>query len=244
MRRTSSTRLRLLDARHTRRESVGVDLFAPDHRAPPAHRRLLVRTAGETFTGLLHTALEESEALGATLDRVNLARTYGTDKLSKQLQQVARVIGARAALAAERDVFHVRLGGFDTHTDVGDVLQSKLVEVDAALSSFVLEMRTQGVWGNVAVQLASEFGRTITSNGQGTDQWLAAGFDPARVRLAVWCEPTPMCRRRLSGRRTQPLPAPDTVGSCPPQWLGRQHRRARRICPMRAGARPLPLVAR
>ena len=101
---------------------------------------------------------------------MSLGSSFGTDKLSKQLNQAARVISARGALSAERDVFHVRLGGFDTHTDVGDVLQTKLSEVDAALSSFVGEMRAQGVWGSVTILLASEFGRTITSNGQGTDQ--------------------------------------------------------------------------
>ena len=39
----------------------------------------------------------------------------------------------------------------------------------AALRSFVNEMKSQGRWDDVTVLSASEFGRTITSNGLGTD---------------------------------------------------------------------------
>ena len=38
-----------------------------------------------------------------------------------------------------------------------------------ALSTFVAEMKALGVWDNVALQSLSEFGRTMTSNGRGTD---------------------------------------------------------------------------
>ena len=34
---------------------------------------------------------------------------------------------------------------------------------------FVDEMKAQGVWENVVIQEASEFGRTLASNGRGTD---------------------------------------------------------------------------
>ena len=45
----------------------------------------------------------------------------------------------------------------------------KLVQVDDALASFEAEMRQQGLWDNVTVVQASEFGRTLTTNGLGTD---------------------------------------------------------------------------
>jgi uncharacterized protein (DUF1501 family) len=80
-----------------------------------------------------------------------------------------RIIQARGALGAGRDAFFVKLGGFDTHLDVAAGLARGLRDVDAALASFAAEMRLQGVWGNVTVVSASEFGRTLTSNGLGTD---------------------------------------------------------------------------
>lgn len=43
-----------------------------------------------------------------------------------QMQQVAGVIASREAFEAERDVFYVELGGFDTHADYRDaVVNSK-----------------------------------------------------------------------------------------------------------------------
>ena len=49
------------------------------------------------------------------------------------------------------------------------MLEENFAEIDAALASFVAEMEAQGRWGDVAVLSVSEFGRTITSNGAGTD---------------------------------------------------------------------------
>ena len=62
-----------------------------------------------------------------------------------------------------------RLGGFDTHADLDEQLATLYRSVDAALASFVAEMKALGVWERVAVQTASEFGRTMATNGQGTD---------------------------------------------------------------------------
>ena len=42
-------------------------------------------------------------------------------------------------------------------------------ELDAALREFVAEMKLLGLWESVAVQTLSEFGRTMTTNGEGTD---------------------------------------------------------------------------
>ena len=50
-----------------------------------------------------------------------------------------------------------------------EVLESNLGEIDVALRSFVGEMKAHRRWKDVAVISTSEFGRTITSNGLGTD---------------------------------------------------------------------------
>ena len=63
---------------------------------------------------------------------------------------MAKVITVRSMLQNERDVFAVNIGGFDTHSDVHEVLQEKFGEMDQALKSFVAEMKKQGIWGNVA----------------------------------------------------------------------------------------------
>ena len=79
------------------------------------------------------------------------------------------MIKARSLLNAERDVFIVTIGGWDSHNTLTDTEFLPLQKLNAGLTSFAQEMKAEGVWGNVVVPVTSEFGRTITSNGAGTD---------------------------------------------------------------------------
>ena len=90
-------------------------------------------------------------------------------KFVGQLEQVANVISARHAFEAERDIFFVEMNGFDTHNDEFDTVNTKFNDINVGLSLFVDEMKAQGVWDQVVVQSLSEFGRTVTTNGRGTD---------------------------------------------------------------------------
>ena len=101
------------------------------------------------------------------LDRAATTTTAEQRAVSRILLQAT--FGLRGPLRAERDAFYVSLGGFDTHSDIEATLQERLAWVDNALNSFTTEMRSLGVWDKVTIQIASEFGRTITSNSLGTD---------------------------------------------------------------------------
>merc|ERR1719473_1377067 len=107
--------------------------------------------------------------MGANLESVNLTQPFGGDSISRQLAQVARLIATRGLASMEREAFFVQLGGFDMHNEVNESLAEKLAEVDAALSSFVAELQALGVWEDTVVVSASDFARTLTSNGLGTD---------------------------------------------------------------------------
>eukprot|EP01049_Picozoa_sp_SAG25_P001378 SAG25_NODE_60_length_18113_cov_233.489952_11_plen_237_part_00 len=111
-----------------------------------------------------------TEVMGRILDGATVSATFdGAEQLAMQLKQVARLISARNQTEAEREVFVVKLGGFDTHTDEEGQLSDLLTIVNGALTSFVTEMQTQGVWDSVTIAQISDFGRTIPSNGLGTD---------------------------------------------------------------------------
>jgi uncharacterized protein (DUF1501 family) len=88
------------------------------------------------------------------------------NNLADQFEQVARAIKARTALGANRGSFFVRIGGFDTHGSLTR-LTELMGQVDGALGAFEAEMKVQGMWDNVVVVTASDFGRTMTSNGAG-----------------------------------------------------------------------------
>lgn len=118
--------------------------------------------------GTLGTALAGQPALGTPFD---------TGSLSAQLQMVAKLIAVRQALGAKRQVYFVSIGGFDLH----DLLVTKhpelLKQVNDAMASFYAATVELGVADQVTTFTASDFGRTLTSNGDGSDHgWGAHHF--------------------------------------------------------------------
>ena len=124
----------------------------------------------ETWSSALSVAIDLSETLGDALggSSLHLPWTKDTD-LARQFKQVARLIKAHETLGKDRQTFYVTIGGLDTHDSVGTVLNEALEEVNDAIDLFVKEMKAQGKWDDVTIIAASEFARTITSNGAGTD---------------------------------------------------------------------------
>jgi uncharacterized protein (DUF1501 family) len=98
-----------------------------------------------------------------------LTTVFPDSALGRQLVMVARVIAVRDLLAMRRQIFLVAIGGFDTH-DVQNTAQPGLLGgVSAALAAFDAAMTELGVGSDVTAFTMSDFGRTLTSNGDGTD---------------------------------------------------------------------------
>lgn len=124
-----------------------------------------------------HRALDSHAALAAalagsetTFDAVLPDSVDGRKRsLNQQLKMVARLIGARAALGLKRQVFLVSLGGFDNHDQLLDRHPALLTQVGEALAGFQQAIDALGVAPQVTAFTASDFGRTMTSNGGGTD---------------------------------------------------------------------------
>jgi uncharacterized protein (DUF1501 family) len=91
------------------------------------------------------------------------------NSLANQLQMVAKLIGARSGLGAKRQVYFVALGGFDMHDYLVDQHPGLLTTVNDALASFYAATVELGVADAVTTFTASDFGRTLTSNGDGSD---------------------------------------------------------------------------
>jgi uncharacterized protein (DUF1501 family) len=89
--------------------------------------------------------------------------------LASQLQTVARIVGARSGLGAKRQVFFVSMGGFDTHDSQNPNQADLLARISHALGYFDTTLGTLGMRDNVTLFTASDFGRTLSSNGDGTD---------------------------------------------------------------------------
>jgi uncharacterized protein (DUF1501 family) len=95
---------------------------------------------------------------------------FGTgNPLANQLKIVARIIGARAALGTRRQVFFVSLGGFDNHNLLMQDHPRLLQRINDALVAFHAATVELGVESKVTTFTASDFGRTLASNADGSD---------------------------------------------------------------------------
>jgi uncharacterized protein (DUF1501 family) len=106
---------------------------------------------------------------GATSAPLPSGVTFPNTALGRQLQMVARAIQGRAGLGACRQTFFVQRDGWDHHSEVLNNQEAMLPEVSAAIGAFYAALVALGVQNNVTLFTASDFGRTLTSNGRGSD---------------------------------------------------------------------------
>jgi uncharacterized protein (DUF1501 family) len=91
------------------------------------------------------------------------------NSLALQLQAVARMIAARNALGMTRQVFFVGLDDFDTHDEQPRRHAANMARLAQALKYFDTTLTAMGVGNQVTTFTASDFGRTFTTNGDGSD---------------------------------------------------------------------------
>jgi uncharacterized protein (DUF1501 family) len=89
--------------------------------------------------------------------------------LSTQLRTVAKMISVRSTLTMSRQIFFVQIGGFDTHDDLVTSQPNLLGDVSNSIKSFHDALVEMGMESNVTLFTHSDFGRTLTSNGDGSD---------------------------------------------------------------------------
>ena len=125
----------------------------------------------ETASEQLEATLKNTESLGQRLESTLLKTDEAafTSNVAKQFLQVAKLIKIdKRDLEMERSGFVTTLGGFDTH-NTAVKYDEHMANVDTALGLFEAEMKAQGLWDAVTILTVSDFGRTLTFNGLGTD---------------------------------------------------------------------------
>jgi len=115
-------------------------------------------------------AIQAEAQVNAALAGVNPTTVFPTgNSLADQLKMVARLIGARGTLGNKRQVFFVSLGGFDAHDGLLTHHTDLLGKLSGALTAFYNATVELGVANQVTTFTASDFGRTLASNGDGSD---------------------------------------------------------------------------
>lgn len=155
-----------------------------DNQLGQNYANLLSKSFAEIHRGSIDAAIE----FNTQVDTVELQTNFHEDSLSQRFKKIAQVIGASSLLQQTRQVFFVSIGGWDNHADLLDAQQNNLPQVSRALSSFYEAMEELQCENDVITFTASDFARTLGTNGQGSDHaWggnhliMGGGIDGGKI---------------------------------------------------------------
>jgi uncharacterized protein (DUF1501 family) len=106
------------------------------------------------------------EALG---DLQPFNTQFSNNWVSESFEMIAKMIAVRSPLSMTRQIFFIDFGGWDHHDELLENHEEMLVVLDNALFEFNSAMEELNVDEQVTTFGLSEFARTLTSNGNGTD---------------------------------------------------------------------------
>jgi uncharacterized protein (DUF1501 family) len=122
------------------------------------------------FVDVMGRSIEVQRILTSALEGSTVNTVFPNTSLGTQMRMVARLIAARQKLGLKKQCFFCSIGGFDTHGDDQLTRQAELLgDVSGAISAFYAATQELNVANNVTTFTASDFNRTFTSNGQGSD---------------------------------------------------------------------------
>ena len=142
-----------------------------------ALRTLMTQSSNNVFEAeynrVAKRGIDAEGVINAALQPITLNTSFrpavGRNSLAEQLQVVARLIAARQPLGSKRQVFMVSMGGYDTHDNLIINHANLMSQLDFAMDAFYKATVELGVQDNVTTFTASDFGRTLQSNGDGSD---------------------------------------------------------------------------
>lgn len=122
------------------------------------------------FAEVQRRAIDAADLVSAAIASAPpLATVFPQGGLGTQLRTVARLIASRDQLSMKRQIFFVGTGGFDSHDDQNQNQPGLLQGINDAMTAFYNATVELGVADSVTAFTQSDFGRTLTSNGDGTD---------------------------------------------------------------------------
>jgi len=124
----------------------------------------------KTYVNTLKTSKEASVQFNEAIDNLpEFATQFSDNRLSERFKMVAKIIAVREQLGYTRQTFFINYGGWDHHDGVVEKQSEKLPILSAAIGEFQAAMAELGTEENVTTFSISDFSRTLTSNGKGSD---------------------------------------------------------------------------
>jgi len=99
----------------------------------------------------------------------SIKTNFSDSSLSQDLKMVAKTILSSKKLGMKRQIFYVLYHGWDHHAELLENHAKMLKVLDDALYEFNTALEEIGVSKDILTFTTSDFGRSLTSNGNGTD---------------------------------------------------------------------------
>ncbi|MEY4752629.1 MAG: hypothetical protein RJA44_304 [Pseudomonadota bacterium] len=139
-------------------------------------RRVLLAGGPSAFHSeygrVVQRSLDSTDALRSAINATaigSLPAELASDQLAKQLRIVAQMIAAGPGLGMRRQIFMVSIGGFDSHSNQMRDQPLLMSRVAGSVDWYLRALDSVGMGANATLFSASDFGRTLTSNGDGCD---------------------------------------------------------------------------
>lgn len=142
-----------------------------EHYSNLFHRTHARTTANSVERGAL---FQQSFATPGTLNGKSVTSVVGSAPfpghyISSQFRAAVKTIAIRQQLKLARQTIFIEFGGWDHHAELLENHANMLTALDGALYAFQLCLEELGLANDVITFTCSDFGRTLRSNGQGTD---------------------------------------------------------------------------
>jgi uncharacterized protein (DUF1501 family) len=122
------------------------------------------------FAEIQRRAIDAADTVSQAIATAPTLNTvFPNSQLGMQLETVAKLIGNKDQLQMQRQIFFIGIGGFDSHDDQNQNQPGLLGGVSDAMSAFYAATEELNLADSVTAFTQSDFGRTLTSNGDGTD---------------------------------------------------------------------------
>lgn len=123
------------------------------------------------YNRVTNRAIDANAVLSGALASAPVLKTVfpAKNSLGDQLKLVSKMISTASTLGAKRQVFFVSIGGFDTHDGLVDKHPALMAQVADAMAAFYNATVELGVENQVTTFTASDFGRTLSGNNDGSD---------------------------------------------------------------------------